>query len=1008
MVKYETAVPIGRGAYGEVFKAWDPEHHRTIALKLFPTATEADPGDAAERRQREAEAQQRLDHPSICEIYDVGTTPGGRGYIAMRHVDGEPLDRAAERLPLRERVALIREIADAVACAHRAGLIHRDLKPSNLLVERQAQGELRPFVLDFGIVRMADRTRLTETGQVLGTPGYLSPEQARGDCEIDARSDVFSLGVILYEVLTGENPFATGSGAGALVRVLDHDPPPAHSVAAGIPPELGHIARKAMEKDPRRRYVDAAALCRDLDNFLRADVVSAREVGRLGRLVRRIERQPGPWLVGLALGLVAIGSLTWSLRESLSTARQARQAERFARRSSEIVAQLRFLELLPEHPIGEGRERLGAELAALAREVAESKGRARAGGAYAVGRGELALGRPAAAIETLSSARESGFGDPSGALALARAHLEQARVDLQQVDQLADPKVRAAERQRLREELRARSLPLLEEASVAAAGDRSEKELAQALVAFLLDRGDEAIRLASALVERDPWRIEADAIRADTERERAAAARNEDRPADAMAALVREQGILEAALQRAPSAPALHERRCGSHLLYALVELASRRPQAAWEASFDRAEAACAQALRVLPTARRPAALRVELGWRRALERMRRHGAAAVIGDLEGLVAAAEEQCRLAPDDAGSHFNLGNARFALADAWRQLGLPSGEGFEQAAAALAAGLEHAPGSAFGWQSLGHAWSRLGLVGVAAAEDPRLSYRRAIDAYTRGMLGSNVRRSRMENGICVAHTEIAYYGVQHPAEVAPGEVAGSLAAGVAACRSALERDPQYLPALSNLALAHWTEMEWRIHQGMSPLAAAEQAEASFRRLLALDPEHVSGRNNFAGMVASFASWSLEQDDRPIGELLPTLEEAQEVARPLVERFPADALLHLARLTTLEAAVLCRSDAETSGVDRAFEEAREAVTSLDGLQTVQKDTAVRKAELRLRVASCAHHRGDSARAEIEARSGLQAIEEALALDPGFAEARNVRDQLRSLAGDLSAESG
>lgn len=1006
-MKYETAVPVGQGAYGEVFKAWDPDHHRHVALKLFPAPTEADPGDGPERHQREAEAQQRLDHPSICEIYDVGTTPGGRGYIAMRYVDGEPLDRAAKRLPLVPRVALIREVADAVACAHHAGLIHRDLKPSNILVEQQEDGTLRPFVLDFGIVHMADRSRLTETGQVLGTPGYLSPEQARGEREIDARSDVFSLGVILYEALTGENPFAASSGVGALVRVLDHDPPPAHSVVPEIPPELGHITRKAMEKDPRRRYADAGALCRDLDSFRRADAVSAREVGRIGRLVRRIERRPAPWVVGLALGLVAIGSLTWSLREQLLTAQQARQAERFARRSSEIVAQLRFLELLPEHPIDEGRARLDSDLASLVRDVSAARGRARAAGAYAAGRGELAFGRPARAIEQLSSARAEGFDDPSAALALAQAHLEQARIDLQQVDRLADPKVRAAERQRLREDLRARTLPLLEEASAAAEVDHGERVMTQAITAFLLDRSGEAARLAATLVDRDPWRIEADVIRADTEHELAAAARNDDRWADAITALAREQTILDSALERAPSAPVLHERRCTSHMINALVELANRRPEATWEESFGRAEAACETALRVLPTARRPAALLVEIGWRRALERMRRHGPATVIEELKSLVEAAEAQVRAAPDDTSSYLNLGNARFALADAQRQLGLESRGDFEQAAAALEAGLEHAPGSSLAWQSLGHVWSRHGLVLNAAAEDPRPSFRRAIEAYTRGTLGSNLWRSRMENGICVAHTELAYYGLQRPDGVADGDVARSLTAGIAACKSALERDSEYLPALSNLALAYWTEIDWRILQGQSPQAAAEQAEATFRQILDLDPEHVSGRNNYAGMVASVASWSLEQSGEPPGTLLPTLRDAQEVIRPLAERFPADALLHLARLATLEAAARCRFDLKAPETTRAFDEARAALEALGPFPTVQKDTALRKAELRRWTASCARRRGDLTRAATEVRGGLRAIDEALALDPDFAVALEVRDRLQSLAQELSAQS-
>ncbi|MEO1367957.1 MAG: serine/threonine-protein kinase, partial [Acidobacteriota bacterium] len=174
-MKYETAVAVGRGAVAEVFKAWDPEARRHVALKMFPPGSDA----CSERYRREARAQGRLRHPSICEIYEEGVTGEGRPYIAMRFVDGEPLDRAALRLPIPDRVRLVRQVADAVGCAHRADLIHRDLKPGNLLVEDGADGGLRAFVLDFGIVHMNEGTPLTETGQILGTPGYLSPEQAR-------------------------------------------------------------------------------------------------------------------------------------------------------------------------------------------------------------------------------------------------------------------------------------------------------------------------------------------------------------------------------------------------------------------------------------------------------------------------------------------------------------------------------------------------------------------------------------------------------------------------------------------------------------------------------------------------------------------------------------------------------------------------------------------------------------------------------------------------------------
>ena len=167
MMRYETGVAIGRGASAEVFKAWDPVEGRHVALKLFTAADPGKDGEAA-RREREVRAQASLEHPSICAIYEVGETSGGQPFIAMQYVDGEPLDEACRRLPVITRARLMLQIAEAVAVAHRAGLVHRDLKPGNVLVEEQADGSVRAFVLDFGLVRFNEATRLTETGQVLG------------------------------------------------------------------------------------------------------------------------------------------------------------------------------------------------------------------------------------------------------------------------------------------------------------------------------------------------------------------------------------------------------------------------------------------------------------------------------------------------------------------------------------------------------------------------------------------------------------------------------------------------------------------------------------------------------------------------------------------------------------------------------------------------------------------------------------------------------------------------
>ena len=273
---------IGEGAMGVVYEAEQDRPHRRVALKVIR------PGFASTARLRrfehEAEVLGRLQHPGIAQIYHAGIAETGSGiqpYFAMELVRGRPLNDyvAGRQLPLKERLTLFTEICDAVEHAHEKGVIHRDLKPANIVVE--ASG--RPKVLDFGLARAIDAdvrsTMHTGAGEMVGTVAYMSPEQVAGDTDqLDARSDIYALGVIAYELLSDRSPYDLHRKPLAeMARIIREDEPARlSSVTRRLPGDVETIVAKALEKDKARRYGSAAEMAEDVRRFLRDEPIVAR------------------------------------------------------------------------------------------------------------------------------------------------------------------------------------------------------------------------------------------------------------------------------------------------------------------------------------------------------------------------------------------------------------------------------------------------------------------------------------------------------------------------------------------------------------------------------------------------------------------------------------------------------------------------------------------------------------------------------------------------------------
>jgi len=972
--RYRLERQLGAGGMGTVFLAFDPSLGRRVALKFLHRN---DP-QQTERFLREARSQARVEHPNICKVHEVGEVDG-RPYIAMQYIEGSSLSELRETLSIEEGVRLVSEVARAVQAAHRSGLIHRDLKPANILVAVDEAGRREPYVVDFGLAQDQSEESLTRTGMISGTPAYLSPEQAQGH-PLDRRTDVYSLGIVLYEMLAGAPPFTGLHPAGTLVRVIQEDPPRLRKTAPAVSPDLETIVMKCIEKAPDRRYDSARALADDLDRWLDGEPIQARPAGLAYRLGKKLRKNKGLAIVATAAAVALLVLAGGLMRIRMQARERSELAQRFNQRVSGVEAGLRYAAVLPRHDMTESKRRLRRELQQIENEMKRLGPLAEGPGSYALGHGYLALHQVEAARQSLERAWQAGEHGPEVAAALGRTYgflYEKALVDTTQ------PNSRQATREDAERSYRRPALSYLKEAS----RDTQSDPYLAGLLAVYEGRYDEAVARAREAYRQIPWFYEAAQLEADVYRLQGDEAFDQGRREEALLFYDRSGELYRRLLATVPSDAFLYASDCDrqSRRVRVVRALGAAGDLAAVEGAEEEALATCGRALEVDPELADALAIQAAIYWERA-DGQKKLG----IDPRPALTRAirlSERAIALAPRDAQAHKNLAVA-LRLQGSWEmEHGGDPRPSLDGAVAAARKAVELQPELATNHNTLGLSWL------VAAGDrqrrggDPEPALRASIASYERALAVNPRFQSSLIN---LGNAWNVMVEAQAARGADPSEATGKAVA-------AFERAAALSPSSAihnNLGNTFLTYGEYLLARGADPRPTLEKAAAHYAKSVELKPDYAYGPYNQAYTQRLLAQALRDRGEDPS----PALRAADAFVDASFRLNPddSDTWLERGRIRLIEARWAAdRKQDPGPALDAADQALRRAEAVNSGAPPIY----IAEAQAQRRRAERALAQGGDPAAAL--RTGLGHLAKALAIHPDEPEALALRGTLTALAG-------
>lgn len=814
---------LGDGGMGRVFKVWDQQLHRVVALKFLKRMEQG----AVERFLQEARAQAQLDHPNVCQVYSVGQSHG-HAFLAMQFIEGPTLRTALPQLNLQQIVAIARDVADALHACHKLGIIHRDIKPTNIMLERTERAVWRPFLMDFGLARDLDTDSFTVSGVIVGTPVYASPEQVQGITgNLDRRADVYSLGATLYECICGQPPFPFNVSLADLVRrICEQEPVSPRRLVPNLPKDLGTIVLKCLEKDPNRRYESSRALAEDLQRFLEGDPIKARGAGMVYRSIKRLRKNRALATVVVVSVLTIAALAGWGTRQAVRARLHAQYAQQLARETERLHGQLALAYSLPAHDIRPDRVMLENRLATIQEELRRQGDWAQAPGRLALGKGHLALNQLEEARLELTEASRLAPWDPEVSLALG---LALARSYSEEMEGL-----RGRARDEKRRELEPTLLKPATELLRKARGPGLEApEYAEAVLALVEDRTEDAIRKAREVFARVPWSWEALVLEADARKGEASLRLNRGDHAGAERALEQAGECLDRAKNIARSAPRPYESEAQRRFLRMAIRFDRNQ---ATVADRDFALEGIAEALRVDPSNARVLGFKAAIHRRWALTQ-------ATAGEdpraeLQSAASACETGLLSRPKDNALINNLASILRNQAGWEMDRGIDPEPNLRKAIRSLEGALDRPKHADLLWNNLGNCHALLGHWQLLRGQDPTVELDLAFSCLSKATAVRPWVGHASSQGSALV--DLATYR-EWQGHDSGKELAGALAA----FREALQLNPNSFQAHEGAAEALLLGVESALTAGRSARSDIDTALAHLAKAIALNPGLATAR-------------------------------------------------------------------------------------------------------------------------------------------------------------------